>query len=811
MAANCLRKLFIAATAMGCVASSSCSEDGGFTKDAFLAPDAVRHPGFFWLWDGKLTWERLSHEMDDMAAHGAITPSIHPYPRAFWPGGVPKERWQDPDYMTEGHLEFLERTVRAGAGNGLRFWLYDEGGWPSGSANGEVIKCDPERFALRIVRRGKDGRAEIKIVQQNPNWAAPYPSLIERGVTEKFIELTHERWKARLGDEFGKSILFAFTDEPQMPSRHENELPWCTDFAERFHEMKGYDVMPHLDDLVAWSNRSERIAQVRIDFWDVASTLFADRYLGALRSWCRANGILSGGHLDNEHDPSIYRNHGHTLRALRQFDVPGVDVIFRQLFPDSPNTRTPFPKYASSVSHQAGGRHVLSESLAVYGPSTTPDEMRWLIDYQLVRGINLCVLSSYCPKAVGQAMNGIMGLFGPANPSWDFMEPFLLRIARCCEMLSRGTPVVDTAVFYDARGVWAGGDEECHTLKRHHAVSMALLGRQIDFDFIDDDQIAAAPDPVGGKLQIGKMSYSTIALPTSRRMLPAAKAKLEKFAVSGGRIVDGDDFSSVTRTLRVSLRNGGAAQDIRVMKRFDGVRTLYFVVNESRRPVSVLLDFDEAGEVVCADPETCRFEGVPRFAGKPVEWNFRGCDSAIFIVGAEPDALDAVSYGDAAEISDGWEIAPLRKWDVGEREFNITDSLCAEWKPVKLGDWRKTLGGTFCGLARYRARLKAERDCQAEVDFGEVCGCCRLAVNGTSLPSRFTGPYRWKIVVRKGENSIELTVASTLVNLVKDERQRDEIYRRFPPVSFFEKFYRRFNRTGHESGLFGPVKVRFAQ
>ena len=780
----------------------------GFTEDALSSPDAIRHPGMFWKWDGKLTEGRLAAEMDDMAVHAAITPCIHPYPRAFWPGGTSKESWQDPDYMTPGHLDLLERMVRRGAEKGMKFWLYDEGGWPSGSANGEVMKANPKTFALRIVRMGKDGRASIETVPQNPNWAAPYPSLIERGVTEKFIELTHERWKERLGDEFGKSILFAFTDEPQMPSRRENQLPWCTDFAERFREMKGYDVTPHLDDLAAWSNRNERVAEVRIDFWDVASTLFVQRYMQPIRDWCRANGLLSGGHLDNEDDPGIYRNHGHVLRAMRQLDVPGVDTIFRQLFPDSQRTRKPFPKYASSVANQTGGRYVMSESFAIYGPGTTPDEFRWLVDYQLVRGVNLFVLSSYNPRAVGQAMIGTSGIFGPANPHWRFMKPFMQRIARCCEMLSRGRPCIDTAVLYDVRGIWAGGEEERRTIARHLGVSAALLSRQSDFDFIDDDQIAAAPEPAGGKLRIGKMEYSTVVLPTSRRMIPAAKEKLARFAAAGGRVVEGDDFAAVPRTLRVTRADGGDAPDIRVMKRFDGVRTLYFVVNESRRPVSVRMAFAEKGGVTRADPEECRFYPVERAADGTVRWDFRGCDSEMFIVMEGGDTRAAAKRGgESCGTFGGWEIAPLKKWEIGEREYRIVETPDAAWTPVQLGDWRKTLGETFCGLARYRTTLRAERGGAAEIDFGYVRGGCVLSVNGKALAERFTGPYRWRVELRKGENAIELTVSSSLVNLVKDGRLRDEIYAKYPPVSFFEKFYRRFNRMGNESGLFGPVVV----
>ena len=95
-----------------CLSAAVPESARGFTEDALSSPDAIRHPGLFWKWDGKLTESRLAAEMDDMAAHAAITPCIHPYPRAFWPGGTSKESWQDPDYMTPGHLDLLEKMVR---------------------------------------------------------------------------------------------------------------------------------------------------------------------------------------------------------------------------------------------------------------------------------------------------------------------------------------------------------------------------------------------------------------------------------------------------------------------------------------------------------------------------------------------------------------------------------------------------------------------------------------------------------------------------------------------------------------------------
>ena len=88
---------------------------------------------------------------------------------------------------------------------------------------------------------------------------------------------------------------------------------------------------------------------------------FVERYLLPIRDWCRSRGVLSGGHLNGEDVPEKTAEYGHgsVLRSLRAMDVPGVDTIWRQLFPSvagMPAVTPPFPRYASSAMHQNGGR-----------------------------------------------------------------------------------------------------------------------------------------------------------------------------------------------------------------------------------------------------------------------------------------------------------------------------------------------------------------------------------------------------------------------------------------------------------------------
>jgi hypothetical protein len=82
------------------------------------------------------------------------------------------------------------------------------------------------------------------------------------------------------------------------------------------------------------------------------------------------------------------------MRSLRAFDVPGIDVIWSQItYPEAvkndPHQFDFFPLIASSAARQCGHSKCLSESFAVYGSHVTPEEMRFGVNAQAVRGISL--------------------------------------------------------------------------------------------------------------------------------------------------------------------------------------------------------------------------------------------------------------------------------------------------------------------------------------------------------------------------------------------------------------------------------------
>lgn len=376
------------------------------------------------------------------------------------------------------------------------------------------MKRDPVGYArTTIIDRGQ-GPEVWREISPQPG-PAPYPDLLTPGVTDDFLRLTHEGYRRAVGDHFGRAIRWVFTDEPAMPATQPGRcLTWTADFGAVFRRQHGYALEPHLADLLCWPPPSRAVQEVHVDFHDTCSRLFLERYLLPGRRWCRRHRLLSGGHLNGEDEPrgNTDYGYGHILRALRAMDLPGVDVIWRQLFPGG--RRHVFPKYASSAAHQTGRRLVAAEIFAVYGNGLQPRQMKWLVDYLLVRGINTFVLSNYTQTRRDHGMAGCRPHLGPVDPLWKYADILHGTIARLGAMLSQGQPVVPTALYYDIRAIWAGGADRDAAIDWHDRLAERLLETQCEFDLIDDDQLAAARIE-GRRLRIGRQRYEAVVMPPS--------------------------------------------------------------------------------------------------------------------------------------------------------------------------------------------------------------------------------------------------------------------------------------------------------
>ncbi len=776
---------------------------------ALAADDPMFSPAFFWMWNAKLEPSVLIAQLEDMHAHGLRNVCVHPFPKVFRPGQFTTA--MEPDYLSPGFLDAFAKVAKRASELGMHCYLYDEGGWPSGGACGKVMAGDVEgRFNVRRIGYGKDGKQPFGVYSAPWHRNPDYPSIIEKGAPERYLELVHVATANAVGDEIGRAVRVAFTDEPAYQGVYRGtSLTWTSDFAEVFRAKKGYDLMMHVEEMLRRQDESDdRLARLRIDYHDVLADLFVERYLSPIQKWCHAHGMMSGGHLAGEDLPENMARYGFgsMMRSLRAMDVPGVDAIWRQIFPYNvarEKTGRPFPRYASSIMHQQGGKYALSETFGIYGDSMTPWQMKWIVDYQLVRGINTFVFGYLAMSYARQWMLLFEPHNGNVNPSWDMQPHWFGYITRACAAMSRGCPGAEIAVLYDVRGIWAGGADREAAVWSHYAAAAALDRLSCDYDFIDDDSIAAATVLPGGRLKIGEMAYAAVVLPTDKWMLPVAKARLDEFHKAGGIVARLDDLSAIPRTLSIS---GSGATDMRVMKRIEGRRHAYFVMNEYTWQNDATLKFTEGGHVVRYDPDTDMHELVS--TNGIVSRTFQGGESAIYYAGEDlPPANLPRKFAGEIKLDKSWTVRRLVSHEAGQEELELKPCY-DKAQPCDLGDWRQMFGATFSGKAIYRVEFDSPRSASARLDLGNVGWSASVSLNGKDAGARFFGPFHFDVNVAKGRNVLEVTVANLLSNQLGDPTIRQRIARKYPPCLTYEFKQRDYDGENCASGLFGPVILR---
>ena len=124
----------------------------------------------------------------------------------------------------EGSLEVLQRGVRIAHEEGLRVWIYDEEGYPSGTAGGLVLEKAPSVEAqglIRVVGAAGEVRYEVATLYEathateNFYKKLRYPNILDPVAVATFLEVTHDRY-ARVLEPIDRYVEAFFTDEPSL-------------------------------------------------------------------------------------------------------------------------------------------------------------------------------------------------------------------------------------------------------------------------------------------------------------------------------------------------------------------------------------------------------------------------------------------------------------------------------------------------------------------------------------------------------------------------------------------------------------------
>ena len=550
----------------------------------FAKPAAAYRPMLFWIWNGEITREGIREQIAEFAARGAGGFFFHPMGEHF--------RLQDfvqgmnPPYLSDEYFALVRYAVECARANGLYAWLYDEGGWPSGTAQGKVVEGHPElrgkRLHVHRVQAGDTVPENIVAALSIPEMGIPQPldlrdvaqgmwpqsealvftiqpdgfpvDILSHAAVRRFIEVTHERYAEVVGEFFGNTIPGMFTDETSLGGQAGGPaIPWTRGLLEALTERMGRDGRLYLPLIFApeavgrdvFNRYSEHeMVAARCDYYEVLTRQFSGAYWRQITDWCAEHNLIHTGHVGGEDNLPDHVSFGHFFRTAGALHAPGVDVIWRQLFPGHDNF--PFPRLATSaLKHQpqafrtpsasVWSNLAITETNAVYGFGLQYEQMRWMADYQFQGGLNL-----YAPMATHYTCEGgrlycTMSHFGPGNPLWPAYHAFADYIGRLCALTRHTVEPSPIAVYYPVEALWTrdGTQESWESLRE---TCLTLLNLQIGFDFLDGDFLPTLkPDNL--QAVSGDVAYKLIIVPACLALSAATLSKLADLAADGVPVI----------------------------------------------------------------------------------------------------------------------------------------------------------------------------------------------------------------------------------------------------------------------------------
>ena len=660
----------------------------------FRNPPCEYRAAPFWAWNCDLNKDLLLREIDQMKRMGMG--GFHMHVRTG----------MSTTYLSDGFMQLIRDCVDKAKEERMRAYLYDEDRWASGAAGGYVTREERyraryllfttvsyeqaeenpasvpvdsprtgkgrllARYAVRLNDEGelaeyrllKDGQqadaaetawyAYLEIEKESP-WFnnQTYVNTLDKKAIERFVEITHERYKEVVGNEFGGAVQSIFSDEPQFSrkttlgfagEKKDVVLPWTDDLSDTFRAAYGEELLAGLPELY-WELPGGAVSLIRYHYHDHIAERFAEGFADTVGNWCARNGLLLTGHMMEE--PTLKSQTaalGEAMRSYRSFQLPGIDMLC-----DWREYTT--AKQAQSAAHQFGCPGVMSE---LYGVTNWDFDFRGhklAGDWQAALGVTLRVPHLTWVSMEGEAKRDYPASIGYQSP-WYTEYPMVEdHFARLNTVLTRGKAQVRLGVIHPVESYWLHwGPSEATALVRdemdEHFQSLAqwLLYGLIDFDYISESLLPQQCEAGNAPLSVGEMAYDVVLVPDCQTLRATTVDRLESFVAAGGRLV----FAGRIPEL-VDAKPSGRVKELAqraecisfskgaILSALDGVRFVDIRDDKGMRTTNLLHQVRAEGDTryvfLChgekpENPDVCpREDIVLRIRG---EWKVRRMDTA---------------------------------------------------------------------------------------------------------------------------------------------------------------------------------------
>jgi hypothetical protein len=553
-------------------------------REAFASPPLHYAPRPLWFWNNTaVSEEEIVRQMQQARDCGYGGFGILPFGPHF-----------KPDYLSDSYFKLYETALETAKELGMTMCLYDEYGFPSGSAgaiNGDGTprfkNAYPEHTIKRLDKHEQDvaGPAEYTaaipdgrlmsavameintkkridlrefVKDRQLTWSCPEgawkvmicvcvkdgdPNVdyLSAEAVRHFIEMTHQQYYNRFKDYFGTTLTGTFYDEPTL-YRAAGRI-WTGTFNEMFESEYGFD--PAIYYPALWYDIGPDTQAARNYLFGFRSELYASAFAGTIQQWCSSHGpITATGHQDQEEVVNPVSVAGDLMKCFKYQDVPGIDKIGG----DRPAER--FYKLISSAAYNWDKALVMSETYGAMGDLSWDTIYRVAME-QYTKGINELI-----PHAVWYDDSNVT--FKP-ELSWRH-DRYAAKLPHFNRYLSRlnlmlqnhGRHVADIAVLYPIAGLqgahyldgsggaYAGGV----TVSEADYVTLAeLLSTNLgrDFTFIHPDVLNERCHIEGDTLKLNNRvhyeQYKVVMMPAQKTMDWNNLKTIKAFYDAGGQVI----------------------------------------------------------------------------------------------------------------------------------------------------------------------------------------------------------------------------------------------------------------------------------
>lgn len=445
--------------------------------------------------------------IDDIADTQTIKKQMDDFIHLGFNGVVfhPRRYSSEIKYLSKEYMDILSDIILYAKEIGLDFWLYDENGWPSGSADGQVIEAIPDLKCKWL--EYEDGRAVIK--------ERTGINSIDKSGVKRFIEITHEGYKQGLGKEAFDYVGGFFSDEVGFLEGHgacmdSGGIPWSDEIADKYDG----DIFERLSELF-----NEAESEFKIWYWETLTALLAENFYGTIEKWCSDNGKLYTAHLKGEESPFFQLSYsGSAFQVLKNVSVPGVDALGRDI------GNKFYPRIVSSLAKQFGNGIAMAEAMGGAGWGLLPQDVADYTEWLIKSGINMIIFHINQLHLTYDSITDWPSSI-PCHQPWRDVFPMLI-----CNMrkLAENKKECDTLLICPTRGVMntfaprlvQGMNEHdgshqmiCKSSKISREiveVSERLYNDGIEFDVTDEKVFEDYAAAENGTIKLGNCTYKKV-------------------------------------------------------------------------------------------------------------------------------------------------------------------------------------------------------------------------------------------------------------------------------------------------------------